>query len=146
MGDDGGGDAPPVASAAVAQGGHSTAVDAAVAPLKVESQPYVRSSAEMRSPDLPPGVNPLVRRPTSLDLDDYFKGPRDIDRHSKWPLFMRVHGSILPKMIVPLLVLGGWATLITAINELVHSRTFAPRPRVSRTAVTCSSKLTSSDS
>lgn len=55
------------------------------------------------------------------DLEEYFRGPIDIDKHSKWPYFMRVHGSILPKMIVPLLFLAAWASLITCISQLVHS-------------------------
>ncbi|KAF2113275.1 Bestrophin, RFP-TM, chloride channel-domain-containing protein [Lophiotrema nucula] len=53
----------------------------------------------------------------SLDMDDYFVGPRDMSRHSKWPFFMRMHGSVLPKMILPLLIVGGWSTLITCISE-----------------------------
>ncbi|KAI1407704.1 UPF0187-domain-containing protein [Hypoxylon sp. FL1857] len=60
--------------------------------------------------------NPFSRRNTSIDLDDYFTGPRDISKHSKWPLFMQIHGSILPKMIIPLLVVAAWASLITAIS------------------------------
>jgi len=67
-------------------------------------------------------------RPNSLhiiddfaeDLDDYFHGPIDVDKHSKWPIFMRLHGSILPKMILPLLFLGGWATMIQCISKFVH--------------------------
>lgn len=31
-----------------------------------------------------------------------------------------MHGSILPKMILPLLWVGGWSTLITCISEFVH--------------------------
>ncbi|KAF3760366.1 hypothetical protein M406DRAFT_96217 [Cryphonectria parasitica EP155] len=64
--------------------------------------------------------NPFSRQHTSLDLDDYFHGPRDILKHSKWPMFMRMHGSILPKMIVPLFILGGWATCITCISEFTR--------------------------
>ncbi|KAI1131124.1 Bestrophin, RFP-TM, chloride channel-domain-containing protein [Nemania abortiva] len=60
--------------------------------------------------------NPFSRMNTSLDLDDYFSGPRDIAKHSKWPLFLQLHGSITPKMIVPLIVIGGWASLITALS------------------------------
>ncbi|KAI0391851.1 UPF0187-domain-containing protein [Xylariaceae sp. FL0594] len=60
--------------------------------------------------------NPFSRRTTSIDLDDYFSGPRDISKHSKWPLFLQLHGSITPKLIVPLIVIGGWATLITVLS------------------------------
>ncbi|KAI0602056.1 Bestrophin, RFP-TM, chloride channel-domain-containing protein [Biscogniauxia sp. FL1348] len=60
--------------------------------------------------------NPFSRRNTSMDIDDYFSGPRDIAKHSKWPLFMQLHGSILPKMVVPLVGVACWASLITAIS------------------------------
>ncbi|KAI8952963.1 Bestrophin, RFP-TM, chloride channel-domain-containing protein [Xylaria longipes] len=59
---------------------------------------------------------PFSRKNTSIDIDDYFSGPRDISKHSKWPLFLQLHGSITPKMIVPLLVIGAWASLITALS------------------------------
>ncbi|KXS98670.1 hypothetical protein AC578_10061 [Pseudocercospora eumusae] len=55
-----------------------------------------------------------------VDIEDYFRGPRDATRHSKWPSFSRMHGSILPKMIVPLSCVAAWATLITCISKLVH--------------------------
>lgn len=63
-----------------------------------------------------------LRAPThaSLNLDDYFTGPRDIRHHSKWPYFLRLHGSILPKLILPLFFVGGWATAITCISEFVY--------------------------
>ncbi|KAI1092016.1 UPF0187-domain-containing protein [Rostrohypoxylon terebratum] len=63
--------------------------------------------------------NPFSRRNTTMEIDDYFTGPRDLTKHSKWPLFMQMHGSILPKMIVPLLVVAAWATLITVLSKLV---------------------------
>ncbi|KAK0716246.1 Bestrophin, RFP-TM, chloride channel-domain-containing protein [Lasiosphaeris hirsuta] len=63
--------------------------------------------------------NPFSRKNTSLDLDDYFTGPRDIQKHSKWPIFMQMHGSILPKMILPLLFIAGWTSLFTAIHMKV---------------------------
>lgn len=55
-------------------------------------------------------------------LKSYFVGPLDLDRHSKLPFFMRMHGSVLPKMLVPLLLIGVWATLITCITKFVHDR------------------------
>lgn len=63
--------------------------------------------------------NPFSRKNTSLDLDDYFNGPRDIQKHSKWPIFMQMHGSILPKMILPLAWMAAWATAITLIHDKV---------------------------
>jgi hypothetical protein len=37
------------------------------------------------------------------------------------PYFFRLHGSVLPTLIVPLLFIGGWATCVTAISRLVWS-------------------------
>lgn len=42
-----------------------------------------------------------------------------MQKHSKWPLFLQMHGSILPKLIVPLICVGLWATLITLVSKLV---------------------------
>lgn len=40
---------------------------------------------------------------------------------------MQMHGSILPKMVIPLLILGGWASFITCVTELTDvKRTFRP--------------------
>jgi len=49
-------------------------------------------------------------------------GPRDLDHHSKWPVFLRVHGSVTPEMVLPLLFVAGWATMITLISKFVHDR------------------------
>lgn len=78
---------------------------------------------QVRSPPSPNvEINPhLFRKQTSLDLDDYFTGPRDIQKHSKWPLIMQMHGSILPKMIVPLVLVGAWATAVRFFDKEVHS-------------------------
>ncbi|KZM24893.1 uncharacterized protein EKO05_0010973 [Ascochyta rabiei] len=56
----------------------------------------------------------------SLDAEDYFIGPRDMAKHSKWPIFFRMHGSVLPKMIIPLLVVTLWSTAITVISKKVY--------------------------
>ena len=79
--------------------------------------------SELRSPTVT-GVDhfsplPFQRRRT-VDLDDYFTGPRDMSRHSKWPLFLQMHGSILPKMVLPLFLIACWSTAITVINQLVY--------------------------
>lgn len=57
---------------------------------------------------------------TSINAEEYFTHPRDIERHSKLPYFMRMQGSITPRLIVPLLVVGAWATLITCVSVFVH--------------------------
>ncbi|POR32815.1 Uncharacterized protein TPAR_06994 [Tolypocladium paradoxum] len=60
------------------------------------------------------------RRRGSLELDDYFTGPRDIAKHSKWPIFLQMHGSILPKLIMPLFFITGWASAVTLVHQRVH--------------------------
>ena len=82
-------------------------------------RPLTSKDANPVSPRFSNSINPFTRH-NSLDLDDYFTGPRDLSRHSKWPIFMRMHGSILPKMILPLLFVGGWSTAITLINHFVN--------------------------
>ncbi|KKA26319.1 hypothetical protein TD95_003519 [Thielaviopsis punctulata] len=62
-----------------------------------------------------------INRVNSMDLENYFKGPRDMSKHSKWPMFMQMHGSILPSMIVPLLWIGVWSSAITVISKHVYS-------------------------
>ncbi|KKY16537.1 hypothetical protein UCDDS831_g07036 [Diplodia seriata] len=75
------------------------------------------------SPD--PQVAPAMRkfrqkRTKSIDLDDYFEGPRAIDKHSKWPMFLRMHGSIFPELVLPVISCGLWATLITCVSRFVY--------------------------
>lgn len=76
---------------------------------------------------LSPGRNIAFQPPSrvvtskSLDLEDYFVGPLDVQKHSKWPFFLRLHGSVLPEMILPLFFVGAWASAITCVHMLVHS-------------------------
>lgn len=53
-------------------------------------------------------------------------GPRDLDHHSKWPVFLRVHGSVTPEMVLPLLFVAGWSSMITLISKFVHDRMSHP--------------------
>ena len=46
----------------------------------------------------------------------------DPSKHSDLPYYLRIHGSVLPKMILPLLFVGGWATAVTLISKKVYSR------------------------
>ncbi|KAF2767141.1 membrane protein [Teratosphaeria nubilosa] len=92
---------------------------------KAQSSPTVRVNSAPTSSNgdfTAPGFTPMYHQEThvSLDLDDYFKGPRNPYKHSKWPYFLRMHGSVLPKMIVPLTFLGLWASLITCITQYVY--------------------------
>jgi putative membrane protein len=55
----------------------------------------------------------------SVGINTYFQAPKDHCRYSKWPFFLRLHGSVLPKMILPLFVVAGWSTMVTCISQLV---------------------------
>ncbi|KAF7882780.1 uncharacterized protein EAF02_006143 [Botrytis sinoallii] len=62
-----------------------------------------------------------------LNLDDYFVGPRNLDAHSKLPYFMRLHGSVIPRMIVPLFWIAfisdgrkAWASLSVQSRNLAR--------------------------
>ena len=57
---------------------------------------------------------------TSLNAKEHFTNPMDLESHSKIPYFMRMQGSITPRLLVPLIVVGAWATLISCISEFVH--------------------------
>lgn len=60
------------------------------------------------------------RRRGSLELDDYFTGPRDIAKHSKWPIILQLHGSIMPKLILPIALISLWASAIVVISAKMH--------------------------
>ena len=57
---------------------------------------------------------------TSLNAEESFTRPHDPEKHSKIPFFLRLKGSITPRLLVPLVVVGAWATLITCISQFVH--------------------------
>ncbi|KAL1894505.1 hypothetical protein Cpir12675_003631 [Ceratocystis pirilliformis] len=91
--------------------------------LSIDTTRQISHDGTIRSPLSPvlsQTPNPL-NRVNSGDIENYFKGPRDMSKHSKWPLFMQMHGSILPSMIVPLLWMGAWSSLITVISKNVYS-------------------------
>ncbi|KAK8188117.1 Bestrophin, RFP-TM, chloride channel-domain-containing protein [Phyllosticta capitalensis] len=84
-------------------------------PVDMESKPL----DQQYSAQAPPIIR-RKNRSKSLDLDDYFQGPRSIDKHSKWPLFMRMHGSIFPELILPITLFGLWATLHSCISHFIY--------------------------
>lgn len=59
---------------------------------------------------------------TDLFFIHWQTGPRDMSRHTKWPIFLRMDGSILPRLILPLIFMAGWSTMITCVSLLVHPR------------------------
>ncbi|KAL1844727.1 hypothetical protein VTK73DRAFT_1946 [Phialemonium thermophilum] len=118
MAEDGHAAAPAVAvsDAHAMGGGHDTDHR----PAEIATSVPLAHTASITSPRVFT-PNPFSRKNTSLDLDDYFTGPRDLQKHSKWPVFLQMHGSILPKMVLPLFFVGCWSTLITCIHMFVTS-------------------------
>ncbi|KAJ6259346.1 hypothetical protein Dda_6246 [Drechslerella dactyloides] len=49
------------------------------------------------------------------DIDAYFTGPIDTTKASKLPYFMRLRGSVLPGLIIPMLFVTAWAVWITCV-------------------------------
>ncbi|KAM5346975.1 hypothetical protein ACJ41O_009980 [Fusarium nematophilum] len=83
----------------------------------------IPSSGQQDAPPSPSlEINPELLRSQQSDSDgdNYFTGPRNIQKHSKWPLIMQLHGSIIPKLILPLFLVAIWSTAITVIHRLVH--------------------------
>ncbi|EPS45210.1 hypothetical protein H072_782 [Dactylellina haptotyla CBS 200.50] len=56
----------------------------------------------------------------SSDLDGYFTGPIDTTKGSKLPYFMRLRGSVLPGLILPMLFVTAWTVWITCVHKLVR--------------------------
>lgn len=54
-------------------------------------------------------------------------GPLDPTLHSRLPHFLRMHGSILPVMILPLLFVAVWATTITVASQYGYPLEVKPR-------------------
>ncbi|KAH7027926.1 Bestrophin, RFP-TM, chloride channel-domain-containing protein [Microdochium trichocladiopsis] len=126
MSEEGGGHSGPGAASAPANGNaHASAAVQADQPSQINTQKPKEVTYDLNEEDFPTSPqgtqtpNPFSRRQTSIDLDDYFAGPRDISKHSKWPLFMQLHGSIIPKLILPIAFIGLWATCITLIHKKV---------------------------
>ncbi|KAK6347374.1 hypothetical protein TWF718_005213 [Orbilia javanica] len=53
------------------------------------------------------------------DIDAYFTGPIDATKASRLPYFMRLRGSVLPGLILPMLFVSAWAVWITCVHILV---------------------------
>ncbi|KAI9049780.1 hypothetical protein LZ554_005931 [Drepanopeziza brunnea f. sp. 'monogermtubi'] len=87
---------------------------------------WTKDMSDFQSSGTPTSLNGTNRHSkmmdfhTSVDLGDYFVGPRNMDSHSKLPYFMRLHGSVTPRMILPLALVAGWSTAITCISKFVY--------------------------
>lgn len=49
-------------------------------------------------------------------------GPHDTTRHSRWPVFLRIRGSVVPAMILPLTFITLWSTCITCISQFIYPK------------------------
>ncbi|KAF9890969.1 hypothetical protein FE257_005226 [Aspergillus nanangensis] len=134
---DGGHSAPPADAPAVHSGDAAPPVHATVHSHNTHHNNHNQGTPPRDGKDSP--RERLTPRPTFLenlansrdsqfmlngresdDLERYFHGPRNLDKHSKWPIPLRIHGSVLPKMILPLAFIAVWSTLITCISKFVH--------------------------
>ena len=59
----------------------------------------------------------MTRRHTSTIDEFTTTKPLDIEKHRKMPYFLRMEGSITPRMIVPLVFVAIWSTIITCISQ-----------------------------
>jgi len=68
----------------------------------------------------------FVRQKPSLSIeygtDHKQHGPHDTTRHSRWPVFLRIRGSVVPAMILPLTFITLWSTCITCISKFVYPK------------------------
>ena len=75
-----------------------------------------QTSFRQPSPSPNQRLRPQARRLTS-NLSDFGTKNYDIEKHRKLPYFLRMTGSITPRMIVPLLFVAIWSTIITCISR-----------------------------
>ncbi|KAK6331500.1 hypothetical protein TWF730_004582 [Orbilia blumenaviensis] len=64
-----------------------------------------------------PRLNGVVE--SDSDIDAYFTGPIDATKGSKLPYFMRLRGSVLPGLILPMLFVTAWSVWITCVHIIV---------------------------
>jgi ion channel-forming bestrophin family protein len=89
-------------------------------PPSSSQQDAQKAFAPTHNPNFRPVYRYQTKRSESFDIvDEYFRGPHNIQKHSKWPFFLRLQSSVTPKMILPLLLIGAWSTLITCISKFV---------------------------
>lgn len=88
-----------------------------ISPQSASRQPSLKQEDRTMRPD-------NVR--VSNFLGDLRDKPRDDEKHSKVPYFLRISGSITPRMIVPLTFIAIWATAITCISEFVFPLKTSP--------------------
>lgn len=89
---------------------------------RITMDPYSNTSSpqstSLRQPSPSPNqrLRPAARRHTST-VEEFITKPLDIEKHRKMPYFLRMRGSITPRMIVPLVFVAIWSTIITCISQ-----------------------------
>ncbi|KAF9870427.1 UPF0187 domain membrane protein [Colletotrichum karsti] len=86
-------------------------IDSSIMPLLLPGQPMATVS---------PGAASDEDVEIAGTWASYFIGPRNLAHHSKWPMFMRMYGSVTPLMILPIIFVASWATAITLISKNVY--------------------------
>lgn len=97
--------------------------DAQVDSVASAKAPYPNISPQSTSLTPSQHVRPWIQahdNKSSIIVDEYLGRPLKIERHSKLPHFLRLTGSITPRMLVPLAFVGCWATLITCICKFKY--------------------------
>ncbi|KAG9496594.1 hypothetical protein J7337_011370 [Fusarium musae] len=93
-------------------------------PVEMKPLPEVHARQDVSGVNTPPNqvYLPSPSPPVQDGMNDsnYFSGPRDLRGHSKWPLILQLHGSIMPSLIIPLFLVACWSTAITVISKKVH--------------------------
>ena len=86
--------------------------------MSPDSDTSLPQSTSLRQPSPSPNkrLRPPARRHTST-IDDLITKPLDIERFRKMPYFLRIRGSITPRMVVPLVFVAIWSTIITCISH-----------------------------
>ncbi|KAF2670957.1 UPF0187-domain-containing protein [Microthyrium microscopicum] len=74
---------------------------------------YIELDSRVGSPN-DRGYKPIKKK-RGNNIEHYFFGPRDITRHSRIPFFFRIHGSVLPHLIIPFTLYSIWTTGATLI-------------------------------
>ncbi|KAH7128447.1 membrane protein [Dendryphion nanum] len=73
------------------------------------------------SPSISPtSTNASEKKKSQRLFEDYFVGPRNIQRHSKWPRALCMHGSVAPKLALPTFLVTVWSAVLVVFSQKVH--------------------------
>ena len=97
------------------------AIKEAITEESTAKQPHIAatSSASGKS-SRAPSPTPSHQLHHTFSAKDYFDGPQDLEKHSKLPYFLRLSGSVLPRLVVPLIFVAAWSTAVTCVSHFVY--------------------------